>query len=215
MTAKIKTLFGSLLVAFAMLSASPALAQARGIGVVNIDAAIQRTTAYTNAMTQIQTTYATQLAQAQARATALEAELQPLQQAAQAATQAAGGNISADNPAIVAFTTRQQSAQQELATLNRPMLLARAYVREQIALHINDATQAAMTGSNVDLVINPEAVLVAAPNTTANLTPAVTAQLNTRVPSVQAIPPAGWNPGDTARAAAQAAQGTQPTTEGR
>jgi glycine hydroxymethyltransferase len=41
-------------------------------------------------------------------------------------------------------------------------------------------------------------------------TAAVTTQLNSRVPSVQAIPPAGWNPGDTARAQQQQQPAQQP-----
>jgi hypothetical protein len=115
---------------------------------------------------------------------------------------------------VATFVQRQQAAEQELATLNRPMVLARQYIREQIGVHFNDAMTAAMTASNVDLVLSPEAITSIAPNSPANITAAVTAQLNTRVPSVQAIPPAGWNPGDTLRAAEAAAQPTaQP--EGR
>jgi Skp family chaperone for outer membrane proteins len=214
MLSKIKTLFAGLLLALPMLASTPAHAQARGVGVVSVDAAIQGTTAYQAAMTQVQTTYATQIQQAQTRAQALEAELLPLQQAAQAA-QAANTNPETTPPAVATFAQRQQAAQQELATMNRPMLLARQYVREQIGVHFNEALQAAMTASNVDLVVSPEAVTAISPNSPANITAAVTAQINTRVPSVQAIPPAGWNPGDTLRAAQQSTQSNSQQPEGR
>ncbi|MGP1282380.1 MAG: OmpH family outer membrane protein [Parasphingopyxis sp.] len=212
MFSKTKTLFAGLLLALPMVAATPAHAQARGVGVVSVDAAIQQTTAYQAAATQIQSTYAAQIQQAQTRATALEAELRPLQQAAQAAQQA---NPETAGPSIEAFNTRQQAAQQELATIRRPVLLATQYVREQIAVHFNEALTAAMSASNVDLVLEPNAVATLAPNSTANITSAVTTQLNTRVPSVQAIPPAGWNPGDTLRAAQQAAQPAPSQPEGR
>ncbi|WP_299327941.1 OmpH family outer membrane protein [Parasphingopyxis sp.] len=197
-----------------LVAATPAHAQARGVGVVGVDAAIQQTTAYQAAVAQIQSTYAAQIQQAQTRAQALQAELLPLQQAAQAAQQA---NPNAQTPpaAVTTFTQRRQAAEQELATLNRPVTLAQQYVREQIAIHFNDSLEAAMTASNVDLVLEPNAVAALAPNTAANITPAVTTQLNTRVPSVQAIPPAGWNPGDTLRAAQAASQATTAQPEGR
>ncbi len=212
MFSKTKAIIAGLLIAVpAVAGTSPAFAQARGVGVVNLEGAIQATSAYQAAATQIQSTYATQIQQAQTRATALQAELEPLQQAAVAAQQA-NPNAQTPPPAVTTFTQRQQAAQQELATLQRPVVLARAYVREQIGIHFNDALEAAMTASNVDLVISPEAVTAISNNSPANITAAVTAQLNSRVPSVQAIPPAGWNPGDTARAAQQAS-GEQ--TEGR
>lgn len=215
MFSKTKTLFAGLLLALPMVAATPAHAQARGVGVVSVDAAIQSTTAYQTAGAQVQSTYAAQIAQAQARATVLEAELLPLQQAAQAAQTAPGATQASAGPAIQTFQTRQQAAQQELATIRRPVILATQYVREQIGVHFNAALTAAMTATNVDLVLDPEAITTLAPNSTANITPAVTTQLNSRVPSVQAIPPAGWTPGDTLRAAQAAAQPAAAQPEGR
>ena len=215
MFSKTKTFFAGLLLALPMVATSPAHAQARGVGVVSVDAAIQQTTAFQAAAAQVQSTYAAQIQQAQTREQALVAELQPLQQAAQAAQSAPGATAESARPAIEAFTTRQQAAQQELATIRQPILLATQYVREQIAVHFNDALTAAMAASNVDLVLEPNAVASLAPNSAANITAAVTTQLNTRVPSVQAIPPAGWNPGDTLRAAQQAQQPAAAQPEGR
>ncbi len=215
MFSKTKTFFAGLLLALPMVAATPVHAQARGVGVVSVDGAIQGTTAYQAAAAQVQSTYAAQIAQGQARATALEAELLPLQQAAQAAQAAPGATQESAGPAIQAFTTRQQAAQEELATIRRPIILATQYVREQIGVHFNAALTAAMTATNVDLVLEPEAIASMAANSAANITSAVTAQLNTRVPSVQAIPPAGWNPGDTLRAAQAAATPATSQPEGR
>jgi Skp family chaperone for outer membrane proteins len=205
MFSKTKTLFAAALMAIPMLAISPAHAQSRGVGVVSVDGAIQGTNAFRAAATQIQTTYAAQIAQAQARETVLVAELRTLQQAAQAAQAAPGATVESARPAIDAFNSRQTAAQQELQTIRAPILLATQYVREQIGVQYSDALSAAMTASNVDLVITPDAVAAISPNSTANITAAVTTQLNSRVPSVLATPPAGWNPGDTMRAAQAAA----------
>ena len=72
-----------------------------------------------------------------------------------------------------------------------------------------------MAASNVDLVLEPSAVTRITPNSTADITAAVTSQLNIRIPSVQAIPPEGWNPGDTLRAAQAAQQPAAAQPEGR
>jgi Skp family chaperone for outer membrane proteins len=213
MFSKTKTFFAGLLFALPLVAATPAHAQARGVGVVSVDGAIQQTTAFQAAEAQIQSTYAAQIQQSQTRAQALQNELLPLQQAAQAA-QAAAPNSQTPPAAVTTFAQRRQAAEQELAAIGQPINLARAYVREQVGIHFNDALQAAMTASNVDLVLEPSAIAALSPTSTANITAAVTTQLNSRVPSVQAIPPAGWNPGDTLRAA-QAAQQPAAQPEGR
>lgn len=200
------------------VAASPALAQARGVGVVDIDGAVEQTTAYTTARQQIQTTYAAQIQQAQARATALNTELAPLQQALQAAQQQPGATAESVRPHYDALMTRQQAGQREVTQLQAPAVLADSYVREQILVRANEALQAAMTAANVDLVLNPGAVLGITPGSAANITAQLTAQLNSRVTSAQTSPPAGWNPGDTMRAAQQAqqpAQQQQQQPEGR
>ena len=216
MISKLKTLIAAVLLVGPLALAGPAHAQARGVGVVSIDAAIQGTTAYQNAVQQIQTTYATQIQQAQTRAQQLEAELQPLQQAFQQAQQAPNATQESIRPAYEALATRQQAAQQELQQLQRPVALAQQYVREQIAVHAQAALTAAMSAANVDLVLEPDAVTTIAPNSPANLTSAVTTQLNARVTTAQITPPEGWSPGDTLRASQQQQQQQNPAqTEGR
>ena len=209
---KIKLILAALVLAVPAALSAPAYGQARAVGVVSIEGAIQQSNAYRTAAQQIQTTYAAQIQQAQTRQQQLDAELAPLRQAYQQAQQAPGATAESVRPAAQALQARQASAQAELNQIRAPYLTALAYVREQIALHADAALTAAMTASGVDLVLNPEAVLRLGQNSPANLTPSVAAQLNTRVPSAQITLPAGWQPGDTLRAAQQA---TQPTTEGR
>lgn len=215
-TSHLKLIAAAFALTAPLVAASPAYAQARGVAIVDVDGAIRGTTAFTNAVQQIQTTYAAQISAAQARATALQAELTPLQQAFQAAQAAPGATEASVRPAYEALAARQQAAEQEMATLNRPAALAQAYVREQIAVEANAALEAAVQAAGVDLVLSPQAALYVTPGSGANLTPQVTAQLNQRVSSVQITPPANWQPGDTLRAAQQPAAQQQPQQpEGR
>ncbi|MCA1749976.1 MAG: OmpH family outer membrane protein [Sphingomonadales bacterium] len=163
----------------------------------------------------MQTTYAGQMQQAEARAQALQTELLPLQQAYQQALQAPGATAESVRPAGEALQQRRATAQQEINQLQAPYLNAIAYVREQLMAQIEAPVQAAMAAANVDLVVQPEAVLSMAPNSPANLTAAVTAQLNSRVSSVSATPPAGWQQGDTLRAAQQQQQPAPQPNPGR
>jgi len=77
MKTMIKTLAASLTLSTALV-AVPAAAQVNAIGVANLDAAVQRSTAWTTAMTQMQTTYKPTIDQLNTRQTALRNELQPL-----------------------------------------------------------------------------------------------------------------------------------------
>lgn len=190
-------------------TAVPASAQSKlGIAVADIEQAIGRSTAATNARTQIQTTYKANIDNFNARKTALDTELQQKGQALQTAVQAANGKST---PALQtqyeAFQKRQQEAQQELQTIGQPIALANAYVQEQIGAKLNDALKAAMTKAKVDLILQPEAAISYQP--TVDITAAVTTEINALVPSVNIVPPAGWQPGQ-ANAAAQ-----QQTTQGR
>ena len=214
MLTKYKLVIAALAFTAPVAIATPAQAQARGVGVISIDQAIQQTNAFRTAAQQIQTTYAAQIQQADTRAQALEAELAPLRTALQQAQQVPGATVDSVRPAAQALQTRQAAAQQELNQLQAPYLTALAYVREQVAVQVDAAVTAAMAASNVDLVLNPEAILKLAPNSSANITAAVTAQLDSRIASAQPTPPAGWQPGDTLRAA-QPQQQQPAATEGR
>lgn len=177
------------------LSAVPATAQSKlGIAVVDMQAAVAKSTAATTAQTQMQTTYKANIDNLNTRKAALEAELKQKAETFQAALKAAGGKPT---PALQtqyeALQKRQQEAQAELQTISKPLALANAYVEEQIGAKVGDALKAAMTKNKVDLVLQPEATVSYQPSV--DITAAVTAELNALVPSVSIVPPPGWQPG--------------------
>jgi Skp family chaperone for outer membrane proteins len=197
-------------IAASTVVATPALAQSRNaapaapvVATANIDGAIQSTTAFSAAVTQIQTAYAPQIQNRATRAQALQTELQTLGAAVQAEQARQPQNATALQAAVTAYRTREASAQAELQELSAPIELAVTYVREQITLKLQDAVNAATTARRVDMLVNSDAVFWN--NANADLTPAITAELNRLVPSVQAVPPAGYQPGMLLRAQAQAA----------
>ncbi len=82
-------------------------------------------------------------------------------------------------------------------------MLARAFVEDQIVMQLDAAVKAAMTAKKVDLLIQPQAVLAREPYV--DITDAVVAELNRRVPSVGIVPPAGYEPGKLQKDAQQQA----------
>lgn len=205
---KFKTLLASAAIAAATVSiGTSAHAQARSVAVISTDGAIQGSQAWQNAQTAIRTTYAAQIQQLETRQAALQTELQALQTAYQTAAQAAGATADSVRPSATALQQKQQAAQNELGQIQAPIARSEAYVREQIAIHLDASAKAAMGAKGVDLAVRPEAVVVTTSDA-ANLTAAVVAELNKRVQNVGVTPPAGWQPGQTIRAA-QAQQPAQ------
>jgi len=183
---------------------APAVAQSKlGIAVADMDEAVNKSVAATNARTQMETTYKANIDNFNARKTALDAELKQKAEAFQAAVKAAGGKSS---PALQTqyeqLQQSQQAAQQELQKIGQPIALANAYIEEQISAKIGDALKAAMAKTKTDLVLQPGATVSYAPGV--DITAAVTTEINTLVPSVNIVPPAGWQPGQGANRAAPA-----------
>ena len=205
MTIVKKLLLSAALVAPAVLGATAATAQVGGVAVADPDAAVAGTTAFTTARTQIETTYKAQLTQAQTRSQAITAELQPLVAQFQAAQKAPNANQAALQTQLQSLQARQQAGQQEIARITEPAQRSQAYVVEQIRARLGEAVQNVVKAKNVGLLVSPQAVLIAQP--TADVTPAITAELNRLIPSVSITPPAGWQPG---QAGAAPAAGTAP-----
>lgn len=212
-----KTLFKSFALATASVAAfalpsAPAAAQSRtGVATADFEAAITRSTAFTNAIRQIQTTYAAQITQIQTRTAALQADAKPQVDAYQAAIRAPNATEASVRPAAEALQRKQQAAQTELNRLNQPIALARAYVEEQIVRQLDPALRAAMTARKVDLLVQPQAVIAREPYV--DITDAVVTELNRLVPSVQITPPAGWQPGQQQGAQPAAQTPAQPATQ--
>jgi Skp family chaperone for outer membrane proteins len=192
--------------------AGGATAQVSGIAVANPEQAVAASKAWTAARGQIQTTYKTQLDQATARRTAIENELRPLVAAYQTAARAPGASEASLRPQAQAIQTKQQAAQAELGRLTQPAQRAEAYAIEQISAKLPDAVQSAVRARNVTLLLRPDAALFAQP--AADITPAITAELDKTVPSVTITPPATWQPGQQGQGAAAPAA-TQRPQQGR
>ncbi|MFD1611930.1 OmpH family outer membrane protein [Sphingomonas tabacisoli] len=216
MKTMIKTLAAGLALSTA-IAAVPASAQVNSIAVANLDAAVQRSTAWTNAMTQMQTTYKATLDQLNTRQTALRNELQPLATKLETDAKAPNANQAALQTQYNTLQQRQQAAQQELARIGQPVVRARAYVEEQIVAKLDDALKAAMTRKNVNLVLRPDAALSF--QQAADITADVTTELNRLVPAASITPPVNWQPGGQQGAAAPAApaanQQQKPQPQGR
>jgi Skp family chaperone for outer membrane proteins len=179
----------------ALSFSTPAMAQSKlGIAVANVDQAVNTSAAYTLARSQMETTYKANIDQFKSRKSALEADIKAKRDALEAGIKAAGGKPT---PALQAqYETLQKSteaANAELQRLGEPIAKAQAYVEEQITAKLSDALKAAMNTAKVDLVLKPEAAVSYQP--TVDITAIVKQQLDTLVPNVSIVPPAGWRPG--------------------
>ncbi|MBB5714693.1 OmpH family outer membrane protein [Sphingomonas aerophila] len=194
------------LIAPATLAATTATAQVAGVAIADPQAAMVNTRAWTAARTQIQTTYKAQIDQAETRRQTAERELQPLITAFNTARAAPNANQASLQSQAQAIQSRQATAQQDLDRLTLPAQRAQAYALEQIQAQLGTAVQNAVRAKNVTVLLNPQAALFAQP--TADITSAITAELDRLVPSVNTTPPANWQPGQQGAGAAPAAAGT-------
>lgn len=197
------TLLAAASVTTAALVAAPAAAQVQGnIATVNAPAVVINSNAFGTAYQQIATTYKPQLDAIQARAQEQQTLLQQLdtnkdnqldeneQKAAQNSAQA----------------TRLQAIEQEVGQLTEQVEGARVYAIEQIMAQYRPALEQVTQQLKIQLVLSPEVVIYAPP--AANITQQVTAALNTKVPSVQIVPPQTWRPTRNAVAMYQQIQQT-------
>ncbi|TCP37198.1 OmpH family outer membrane protein [Sphingomonas sp. BK235] len=201
-------LLAAALVAPAALSAPAATAQVGGVAVADPEAAVANSKAWATARTQIQTQYKAQLDQANTRRQAIQTELQPLVAAYQKAAAAPGATEASLRTQAQAIQTREQTANAELQRLTAPASRAQSYAIEQISAKLQDAVSAAARAKNVSLLLRPNAALFA--NPTADITSAITAELDRTVPTVGITPPANWQPGQQDGGAPAAAPAATP-----
>lgn len=201
-------LLAAALIAPGALVAGAATAQVNGVAVADPEAAVANSKAWAAARTQIQTTYKAQLDQANARRQAISAELQPLVTAYQTAAAAPGATEASLRGQATAIQTKEQAGNAELQRLTAPASRAQAYALEQISAKLPDAVNAAVRAKNVSLLLRPNAALFAQP--TADITAAITTELDRSVPTVGITPPANWQPGQQGQQGA--APAAAPTT---
>jgi Skp family chaperone for outer membrane proteins len=234
-----KTLFKTALVtsAIAVLAAQPAFAQTRraaaaapaapaasapaastgilvpGLAVANFDGAVTNTDAYRAGMQQRQVTYKPQIDAYQARGQALQAQLQPMVDKFNRDKAAPNANTAALQQQATAIQQFQESAQQELNELIKPVAYSEAYVKEQIEAKLEAAVRNAMNSKRISIVLDPQAVM-AVNNNAYDLNPALIVELNRLIPAAQLVPPAGWEPRQIREARQQqaGAQGQPPAT---
>lgn len=194
-------------------AAGSATAGVNGIAVANLDAVVANSLAFKKAQADREVTYKPQLDAAKAKEAALNAQIKPIVDKFQKDRAAPGANVSA----LAAAAQQQVQAIQEqgkaeIEKIVEPVRLSDAYVLEQIMDKRATAVQSAMSKAGVTLLLNPEAILAA--TNAYNLNQQILTELNTSLPTVQIVPPAGWQPREAREAAAQQQQ-QAPASQGR
>ena len=177
------------LAAASALAALPAAAQVSGVAVTDHAIAIAGAQARQTGYQQISTTYQAQLTQME------QVQQQRAGLLRQFDTNGDGQLNEQEQTAAQANTAVIQQIQgldQQIATIQQPITLARIYVVEQIAQQLSPAVQSVVQANNVQLIVNPNAVLYMADP--AELTDEIVAQLNSSVPTVSTAVPQGWQP---------------------
>ena len=196
--------------------AAGAQAGVNGIGIANLDAVLYNSVAFKKAQVDRETTYKAQFDAAKAREAEIGAQTQAIVDKFQKDKPAPGANVAAlQQTAQTQVNKLQEDAKAQIGKIIEPVRLSDAYVAEQITDKRAQAVVAAMQKNNVGLLLSPEAVINVT-NQAYNLSPAILAELNAALPSVQIVPPAGWLPREVReqQAQQQAAQGgaQQPAT---
>ena len=189
MTRFSKMLGAASLAACALFAATPAAAQVQGrIATADISRAIIGTTALQTAYNQIGTTYAAQIEQRTTKQQELTQLLQPFDTNSngQLDESELSGVQSSPNFAQI------QTLEQEVAGLTNQVNAARVFAVEQIFGQYPAALSEVAQQQQVVAVVVPESLQFAAEG--ADITPLITASLNTKVPSVQIVPPANYRP---------------------
>jgi len=216
-----KNLLKPLAFAALLLAGSSTIAQAKAapaaaatakspIAVININGVIGNSAAFKAAQGQRSVTFQTQISAAEARRAAIIAQLQPMAEKFQRDRAAPGANTAALIQEQQTIQQLQDAGTQELQRMMQPVTLSDAYVQEQITDKLGAAMQAAMAKNGVSVLLKAEAVQMVT-SETFDLTPEVLAELNTALPTVQIVPPAGWEPREQReqRAAQAGARGTE------
>lgn len=193
MTRFMKTLTAAGLAASALIAATPASAQVEGrMATADISRAILGTTALQTAYNQIGTTYAAQIEQRATKQQQLTQLLQPFDTNGdgQLAESELAGVQQSPNFAQI------QTLEQEVAGINNQVNAARVFAVEQIFAQYPAALSEVAQAQSIVIVVQPELLQYAADG--ADITQAIIASLNTKIPSVQIVPPTNYRPNQNA-----------------
>lgn len=183
------TAFAAALLAAAAFAA-PASAQVAGIATADTSVAIAKAKALGQAYQQIGATFASNAQLMQAKRKEIndinvQLDINKDKELTQAELDVA---IKAKNPLL----TQIDAKQQEINTLQDPIIKAQLFAVESIAMKYEAAQQAVITAKKINVILSPDA-FVWAPEAV-DVTPLITAELDKLVPTVGTTPPADWRP---------------------
>lgn len=194
-----KAILAAMLAAPAMIAvAAPAHAQAGGIAYASPTSVVASSKAFAAANQQISTTYKSAFDQMQQRRTALDNELKPLvaqldsNKDGKVSEDEAKAAQTAKNPAIEKIRTAQTNAQNDLARLSNPAARAELFAIESVLRQYEAAQLRVVNARKINVVLSPE-VFMYAPDS-ANISQAITDEIDKVAPTVGIQPPANWQP---------------------
>jgi Skp family chaperone for outer membrane proteins len=198
MTTKTRLLAALLAAPAALAFAAPAYAQVAGIAYANPTSVVATSKAFAAARQQISTTYKASFDQIEARRTAIQKELEPL--ILQLDTNK-DGKVSDDeikaaqnakSPVLDKVKSVQDSANNDIAKLTNPAARAELFAIESILRQYEAAQLRVVTAKKINVVLSPE-VFMYAPDS-ADISSAITAEIDKTTPTVSIQPPADWQP---------------------
>ena len=193
-----KHVLAALAAGSAIAIAAPASAQVSGIAYANPTSVVAQSKAFTAANQQIATTYKASFDQIQTRRAAIQKEVEPLlaqldtnkdKQVSDAELQAAQ---TAKNPVLDRLRTAQSAADTEIQRLSNPAARAELFAIETILRQYEAAQLRVVNAKKISVVLSPE-VFMYAPDS-ADISPAITAEIDKAVPTVTITPPTDWQP---------------------
>lgn len=182
----------------ALALSAPAQAQVAGIATASPTRVVASSKAFAAAQQQISTTYKAAFDQINQRRQAVANELKPL--TAQLDTNK-DGNVSdaevqaaanAKNPAIDKIRTAQQNAQNDIQRLGNPAARAELFAIEGVLRQYDAAQLRVINARKINVVLSPEAFMYAPDS--ADISQAITAEIDKVAPTVGIQPPADWQP---------------------
>jgi len=186
-----KSLLSSTLGIAAVMSLTvPATAQVNGIATADPARAIAISQARQTAYQQIATTYAAQvtaLNNARQQSNTLKQQLDTNQDG-QLSNEEIAAAQAANNPVLAQI----QAADQQAETAQEPIARAQLFALEEILKQYEAAQQQVVSDKKINIIMSPE-MLLYAPDSI-DVTSAIVASLNTRIPAVSTTAPADWQP---------------------
>jgi Skp family chaperone for outer membrane proteins len=198
MTIKKRILAALLAAPAALVFAAPAQAQVNGIATASPVRVVDSSKAFSAAQQQIQTTFKAAFDQINARRQAAQKEAEPLlaqldtnkdKKVDDAELKAAQ---AAKNPVLDKIAALQNAANTDVQKLSNPAARAELFAIESILRQYDAAQLRVVTARKIGVVLTPEAFMYAPDS--ADISDAITVEIDKSVPTVSIQPPADWQP---------------------